>query len=68
MHAGNMKEEQAFVDMAKRYLASIPRAVDNTPFTTDNITELKLQFPTRPMRATVPVNICLLYTSPSPRD
>jgi hypothetical protein len=54
--AGNIKED-AFVDMAKRYLASIPRAVDTKPLSMKDVTELKLQFPTRPVRATVPVNM-----------
>lgn len=57
MHAGNIKEEEAFMDMAKRYLASIPRVVDSSPITVENITELKLQFPSSPVRSTVPVNM-----------
>lgn len=54
---GNIKEEEAFVDMAKRYLASIPRAADSSPMDVENINELELQFPSRPVRATVPVNM-----------
>lgn len=56
MHAGNM-EEEVFMDLAKRYLASIPRVPNSSPIAVDDITQLNLQFPSRPVQSTVAVNM-----------